>query len=185
MLEPLMRAGKMGVVLLQFAPWFAYGPKSFLHIEGCLDALPGFRVGVEFRNPTWFSDRNRERTLEFERSLGIVHVVADDPGLRSVPMSPPWATTDPDMAMVRLHGRSEDNGNGNTPMWVTDRLECLYSRRQLEQLLPRLRRLSFDARHVHVLFNNGYADNAQRNARQLSRMLESRADDAALAAAPV
>jgi uncharacterized protein YecE (DUF72 family) len=78
-LEPLRQSGKLGVVLLQFAPWFVFGRESFEHIVRCAEMLEGFRLAVEFRNKSWFGDRTRDRTISFERDHGLVHVVVDEP----------------------------------------------------------------------------------------------------------
>jgi len=58
-LEPLRRSGKLGVVLLQFAPWFVFGRESFEHILHCADMLEGFPLAVEFRNKSWFGEKTR------------------------------------------------------------------------------------------------------------------------------
>jgi uncharacterized protein YecE (DUF72 family) len=77
MLEPLVRARKLGVVLMQFAPWFIYGPTSINYVRRCVEALEGLHVAVEMRNKTWFSEKNQDSTLAFMRELRIAHVVAD------------------------------------------------------------------------------------------------------------
>jgi hypothetical protein len=108
LIEPLATAGRLGVVLLQYAPSFVYGPPSLRHIERCVEALAGYEVAVELRNKSWFNDKNRERTLAFERSLGVVNVVVDEPEDSSFSVPQVWAVTHPRLAVVRLHGRNAD-----------------------------------------------------------------------------
>ena len=103
-LRPLKDAGKLGLVLFQFPPWFLPNKESLAHIDECLERMEGYQLAVEFRHSMWFSQR--ERTLAFERERGIVNVIVDEPqGLKtSVPRV--WEVTHPSVAMVRLHGRN-------------------------------------------------------------------------------
>jgi len=64
-LLPLDSAGKLGVVLLQFPPWFMPSRESKDYILEAQERLPQYRVAVEFRNNLWLTERNRERTLRF------------------------------------------------------------------------------------------------------------------------
>lgn len=49
-LAPLDGAGKLGVVVFQFPPWFTPLTESLRHIEQCKQRLPRYRTAVEFRN---------------------------------------------------------------------------------------------------------------------------------------
>jgi uncharacterized protein YecE (DUF72 family) len=64
------------------------------------------RMAVEFRNASWWNDRNRDSTLAFEREHSLVNVVVDGP--QGFPSSVPavWEATAPDLAIVRRHGRN-------------------------------------------------------------------------------
>ena len=48
-----------------------------------------------------------------------------------------------------------------------------YGDAELSEWAPKVSGLAEDARVTHVLFNNCYRDNAQRNARQLAGLLEA------------
>ncbi len=54
-LLPLDSAGKLGVILFQFPPWFLPGRESREHIVEAKQRLPQYRVAVEFRNDRWLS----------------------------------------------------------------------------------------------------------------------------------
>jgi uncharacterized protein YecE (DUF72 family) len=56
-LEPLVRAGKLGAVLLQFAPWFVFGRERLAHIAHCARMLEGLPLAVELRNKSWFGEK--------------------------------------------------------------------------------------------------------------------------------
>lgn len=109
--KPLINAGKLGVVLFQFPPWFVYRRANLEHITVCVEAMEGFRIAVEFRHRSWFDDNHRENVLECEQSLGLAHVVADEPQgfANSIPSI--WRITTPEVAVVRLHGRNRETWN--------------------------------------------------------------------------
>src|ERR1051326_363359 len=72
-LEILRGAGKLGAVHMQFAPWVAFPPENFDHLDHGRAMLAGFNLAVEFRNTTWFdTGRHADRTLQFERDNGLV-----------------------------------------------------------------------------------------------------------------
>ena len=49
-LLPLDSAGKLGVVLFQFPPWFYPGNEQREYILSCKERLPQYRIAVEFRH---------------------------------------------------------------------------------------------------------------------------------------
>jgi len=169
-LDPLRRSGKLGVVLFQFAPWFVYRPWSLELISACAERLPGHRIAVEFRNKSWFGEKHLVETVAFERAHGLIHVVVDEP--QGFPSSVPvvWEATSPDLAIVRLHGR-------NRAAWAkkgisaAERFSYLYSGQELRELAGAMNGLGGHARELHVLFNNCYRDNAQRNALDLQALM--------------
>lgn len=180
-LEPLARADKLGVVLLQFAPWFVFGPASFEHLAVCATELQGYRVAVEMRNKSWFSERHAKETLELERTLGLAHVVVDEPQGFASSVPRVWAVTHPEVAVVRLHGQNRAMWHGRTAVSAAERFDYLYAEAELHTFVEPVRRLADEVRDVHVLFNNCHRDNAQRNARRLQQLLDeprlgSRAD---------
>ncbi len=170
-IQPLKQAGKLGAVLFQFPPWFGYGTASLGHVEHCIERLAGYRLAVEFRNRTWFDDRHRERTLDFERANGIAHVVVDEPQgfASSIPLV--WEAICPELAVVRLHGRNRATWAMKGLSSSAERFNYLYAEAELNELASPITALSREVRRVHVLFNNNYQDYGQRNALQLARIL--------------
>ena len=57
-LEPLITAGKLGLVIFQFPPWFLPNHENRRHIEECRSRLPGLRLAVEFRNRYWLGEES-------------------------------------------------------------------------------------------------------------------------------
>lgn len=169
-LEPLRQSGKLGVVLLQFAPWFVFGRESFAHIERCAQMLEGFRLAVEFRNASWFGERTRAQTLAFEREHGLVHVVVDEPQGFAASVPQVWEVTNPALAILRLHGRNRDMWTRKGLATSAERFNYLYSADELNGLATNAQTLARRAQRVHVLFNNCHEDKAQRNAAQFRQI---------------
>jgi len=169
-LLPLDSAGKLGVVLCQFPPWFYPGEQQRDYILSCRERLPQYRIAIEFRHSSWVNDQNRERTLSFLRDNDLPFVCVDEPqGFRS--SIPPVVAATSDLALVRFHGR-------NREMWETkgisaaERFNYLYSQEELKEWVPRIKELASVTRQLHVLFNNCHRDKAVVNARQVRLMLD-------------
>jgi uncharacterized protein YecE (DUF72 family) len=170
-LEPLRLAGKLGAVLLQFAPWFVFGRESFAHVEHCASKLEGLRLAVEFRNKSWFGEKTCARTLAFERDHNLAHVIVDEP--QGFPSSIPqvWEVTCPDLALVRLHGHNRETWAKKGLASAAERFNYLYSEDEIRTLAEPVKELAGRVHQVHVLFNNCHGDKAQRNAAQLSQLI--------------
>ncbi|HZQ59917.1 MAG TPA: DUF72 domain-containing protein [Casimicrobiaceae bacterium] len=171
-LEVLRGAGKLGAVHFQFAPWVAFHPESFAYIEHCRAMLAGFTIAVEFRNRTWFEgERHVARTLRFEEENGLVNVVVDEP--QGVPNTIPsvWTVTNPELAILRLHGRNRATWNRKGLTASSQRFDYDYDAQELGEIAKGITELSKQARKVHVLFNINYQDQGQRGARALDRIL--------------
>jgi uncharacterized protein YecE (DUF72 family) len=173
-LDPLERVGKLGVVLLQLAPWYVRRTDSLQHVIECVDRLSGLRVALETRNKSWFSPRGAAQTLAFERDMGLAHVVVDEPQGFASSVPRVWAVTSPEVVVVRLHGRSRAMWHGNKARSAAERFDYLYPDDELAAFVDPVLDLARRAQEVHVLFNNCHEDNAQRNAVAFTRMVEAR-----------
>lgn len=169
-LEPLRATGRLGAIVFQYPPWFAFGDDSFDHIARCAERLPGDLIAVEFRNKSWFNESCRDRTLDFERHLKLVHVVTDEPQGYANSVEPIWEVTNPELALVRLHGRNAETWRKATRT-AAERFDYLYTDAELQQFVTPIRKLASEAKIVNVLFNNCRDDKAQRNARTLTGLL--------------
>jgi uncharacterized protein YecE (DUF72 family) len=171
-LEILRDAGKLGAVHFQFAPWVAFHPQSFDHVEHCRAMLAGFTLAVEFRNPTWFaSERRAARTLAFERENALVNVVVDEPQGIANTIPAVWEVTNPALAIVRLHGRNRDTWNRKGLTASSQRFDYDYGEAELREVAANVMALARRARRVHVLFNTNYQDQGQRAAASLTKLL--------------
>jgi uncharacterized protein YecE (DUF72 family) len=170
-IEPLKYARKLGAVHFQFAPWVAFHPRNLEHIEECQRQLDGFRLSIEFRNRTWFEGEHERATLDFERSRGLVNVVVDEPQgvTNSIPQV--WEVTNAELAIVRLHGRNHATWNKKGLSSSAQRFNYDYTDEELGGLAKQIG--SIAASSVHVIFNNNYEDQGQRNARTLALITET------------
>lgn len=169
-LLPIDSAGKLGVVLFQFPPWFGPNRANREYILEAKQRLGQYAMAVEFRNGAWMREpADQERTLSFLRDHGITYVCVDEPqGFRSS-VPPVTAVTAP-IAVLRMHGRNAATWEKRAAT-AAERFDYLYSEEELREWVPRIRRLAEEAREVHVLMNNCHRDYSVRNARQIGEML--------------
>jgi uncharacterized protein YecE (DUF72 family) len=165
-LEPLRQAGKLGAILLQFPPWFPISRARKDYILSCAQRAAPREVCIEFRNPTWMTPDNQAETLDFLAANKLPYVCVDMPqGYKD--SIPPVVAATASLAVVRMHGHSDQWASKD----IHERFGYDYSDGELAQWAPKVRGLAEEAQATHVLFNNCYRDNAQRNARHLADLL--------------
>jgi uncharacterized protein YecE (DUF72 family) len=169
-IAPLTEANKLGAVFLQFPRWVFPSNESR---ELILDARRrlGVEVAAEFRNHSWFNEKNAERTLRFLEDNKVPYVMVDGPqGLKSS-IPPLAAVTSPELAVIRFHGRRADLWEKpNIP--VVERFRYLYDEDELADWVPRIREAARKAKHTHVLMNNCFGNYGTTNARELAALLK-------------
>ena len=170
--EPLREAKKLGAIHFQFAPWFVYAPQARDHLDEVRARLAQYTLSVEFRHESWFNDKHRELTLEFEKERGLVNVVLDEPQGFTNSVGAHWVVTNPSLAVLRLHGRNAQTWNIKGATAASDRFNYDYSDQELEELSKSIRDMAAKVGAMHVVFNNNYEDQGQRNATTLMRMLD-------------
>ena len=170
-LAPLRHAGKLGAVHFQFAPWMVFRAASFCHIEECIRQMDGYLLAVEFRNETWFTEKNAPRTLAFERERNLVNVIVDAPQGPANSIPAVWEVTCPELAIVRLHGRNHETWNKKGLKTSAERFNYDYSTEELSGIADSVRKLAENVGEVDVILNNNFEDQGQRNGREIARML--------------
>jgi uncharacterized protein YecE (DUF72 family) len=171
-LAPLQAAGKLGAVHFQFAPWMMRNREGLAHIRHCVERMPGHLLAVEFRHQSWFDGDKLPETIAFERELGVVHTIVDSPQGFSNCVPCVWEVTNPELAILRLHGRNAQTWNIKGATSASSRFDYWYSKEELAAMLPELRRLSGVARRVHVIFNTNYEDQGQVSAKMMRELLK-------------
>jgi uncharacterized protein YecE (DUF72 family) len=171
-LRPLHDAGKLGGVLFQYPQWFVPKRENRREIETLRARLPDYRLCVEFRSPMWLAeDRDRERTLKTLEDNELVFVGVDAPEVSGLPRLS--AVTNPELFMLRFHGRSDDTWN-DTSRSAAERFRYLYSTNELKELAAPIAEHIEEARETHLLMNNCYRDYSVRNADELRDILMRR-----------
>ena len=162
-LTPLIKAGKLGLLVFQFPPWFHYREEGLEYIVFCKDLMKGLPVAVEFRHGSWLAPGRRDNVISFLREHLLTYVTADEPQYESFATVPflPEITTD--IAYFRFHGRNREN-------WLKKGIETslrysyLYSDEELKQFIPVIREVSKKAKKTYLMFNNCHGGFAVKNA---------------------
>jgi uncharacterized protein YecE (DUF72 family) len=169
-LAPLAERNQLGSILLQYPKWVFPSNENRALIEDAVERLDGWKVAVEFRNGSWLNEKNVERTTRFLAERNIPFVMVDEPQGFKSSVPPETLVTSSDLALVRFHGRNADTWEkkGITP---AERFRYLYSRDELAEWVPRIREAASEAREVHLMFNNCYANYGTTNAREIAALL--------------
>lgn len=178
-LDPLREQGKLGIILMQFPPYFVANSGNRDYIKWSTRLLAPDRVAVEFRHASWVEPDTLTDTLDLLHSLGISYVCVDAPRLERPSVLPPLAAATSDVAYVRFHGRNAATWNARVSS-AAERFKYLYSEEELVQWVEPIRTLQSEAQTTYVMFNNCYADYAPKNAQQMLTLLDLAAEPAAL-----
>ena len=164
--DVLMRAGRLGAVLLQFPFSFHQTPENRARLESILDAFADYPLVVEVRHSSW----SVKGFYEFlhEKDAGLCNI--DQPLIgRSVK---PGDRATSRVGYVRLHGRRYDTWFSDDPsVPPAERYNYLYSETELEPWAERIRHISEHTQATFVITNNHYQGKAIVNALQLVHLL--------------
>jgi uncharacterized protein YecE (DUF72 family) len=170
-LDPLVQADKLGVLLFQFPPWFGIRRSNKEYMLEVAARCKPLRPVFELRNASWFDGANQNETLDWLRAHRLPFVGVDMPqGYKS--SIPPVLAATSDLAVVRFHGHSDKW----TSKDIHEKFGYDYSRKELEDWVPKLHSLAAETDRTHILMNNCYSDYAQRNASTLIELLGENAD---------
>ncbi len=163
-LEPLIDAGLLGCLLMQF-PWsFRMNDANLRYLLELARAFSQYPLVAEFRHAGW----NNRTALAALADHGVGFCNIDQPRLNQC-LGPTAHVTSP-IGYVRLHGRNNENWFGETD--VASRYDYLYSRQQLEQWKPRIERIAAQAETTYVVTNNHFQGKAVVNALEILASLE-------------
>jgi uncharacterized protein YecE (DUF72 family) len=169
-LAPLADRGQLGSILLQYPKWVFPSSENRAQIEDAVGRLDGWTCAVEFRNGSWLNEKIAERTTRFLAERNIPFVMVDEPQGFKSSVPPEVLVTSSELALVRFHGRNAETWEmkGITP---AERFRYLYSRDELSEWVPRIREVAKEAKEVHLMFNNCYANYGTTNAREIADLL--------------
>src|SRR2546430_3413546 len=164
-------AGKMGVLLLQLSPAFSPRKHQLNELEPLIEMLSDHDLAIEFRNRNWAVGDQLESTIDFVREHRAIFVNVDAPASDHFTVMPSDLdeVTNPKIAYLRLHGRNaKAYTTGKT---VAARFDYDYKGEEIAEIVDRSKKLSKEARDVHVIFNNNNLDYAPRSALRLRKAL--------------
>lgn len=170
-LAPLRKAGKLGLLVFQYPPWFQYSSKNLDHMLFCKDIVSPLPLAVEFRHGSWLKPERREPLFSFLEKNRITYITADEPQYGTLSTVPfvPFATTD--TAYLRLHGRNREN-------WLKKgvetslRYDYFYDENELMGFKPHILGLDKKARSTFVMFNNCHGGFAVKDALKMKELLK-------------
>ncbi len=164
-------AGKLGVLLLQLSPAFSPRKHQLNELEPLIEMLSDYDFAIEFRNRNWAVGDQLESTIDFVREHRAIFVNVDAPASDHFTVMPSDLdeVTNPKIAYLRLHGRNAKAYiTGKT---VAARFDYDYKGEEIAEIVDRSKKLSKEARDVHVIFNNNNLDYAPRSALRLRKAL--------------
>lgn len=170
-LEPLRLPGKLGAVHFQFPPWLRRDARGMAQVADCARRMDDYVMSVEFRHRSWFdSPAATADTLAFERELGVAHTVVDAPQGFDNTVPAVWASTHPELTLLRLHGRNAAAWNVSGTA-SSGRFQYEYSEQELAELAERFSRLAEHSAQAHAVFNTNFEDQGMRNAAAFAAAL--------------
>jgi uncharacterized protein YecE (DUF72 family) len=161
-IEPALGAGRLEAVLFQFPYSFQYTPDNRRYLDKLLTYFKGVPVAVEFRKADWYTGS----VIDGMKSREIPLVSLDLPELPKLPPTMDMVTAP--LVYIRLHGRNKE------AWWGDDdhaRYDYLYSDKEIEAWVDRIKRITGQTRRILVYFNNYPFGKAVRNAKTLEKIL--------------
>ena len=162
-IAPLIEAGQLTAVLLQFPFSFHYTAPNRTRLDALCRAFDTIPLALEFRNNEW----QRDSVIGGLTQRGVALVNVDGPLLPGLPR--PTSLVTAPLGYVRFHGRNAANWwSGDT----ASRYDYLYTEDDLSPWVSRIGSMAAGAsRGVMVMFNNHWRGQAVQNACQLSTLL--------------
>jgi len=165
--EPLLEAGLLGAVLMQFPHSFRDNPANRRSLEALVSLLPGLPLVAEFRHRSW----DNRKSLDLLRGLGVGFCNVDQPVIGQT--LPPTCHATSRIAYIRLHGRNAAGWfrRGSPP---SARYDYLYTQDELAPWIDRARALAESAEEVFIVANNHYRGKGPANALMIASALRRR-----------
>jgi uncharacterized protein YecE (DUF72 family) len=162
-IEPLVKSGKLGMLLAQFPPSFKNNDYGKQIVSAISRTFGKYRLAVELRHRSWSDDVN---TAIFLKESNICWVQIDEPVFEtSIAAELPLTS---DIAYFRFHGRNREN------WWTGDaetRYKYLYSPEEIKELADKVKKTAGQCRQVFAFFNNHWQGYAPKNASDLQKSL--------------
>jgi len=164
-IDPLIEAGKLGALLMQF-PWsFKNERDERVYLDQLVTRFKDYPLVVELRHESW----NNPRILQTLEDLEVGLCDIDQPQFaNSIKPSP--EVTSP-IGYVRLHGRNYQNWFREEAN-VLERYDYLYSNDELDPWVERIKQVADKAKQTFVITNNHARGQSLVNAFEILAQLE-------------
>ena len=169
---PMIEQKRIKAFLFQFPPYFDCTRKHVNYLKYVRSHMSDLPVAVEFRNQSWFSEKNQERTLELLKLLEFSNVIVDQPQTPNNSVPKIVKSTHSRLSVLRLHGRNYEGWLGeNVKDWRAERTLYNYRDDELMEFKEIIEQLSKQSMEVCVIFNNNSGGHAAQNAKTLQKLL--------------
>ena len=163
-IEPLIKSGKLGIILAQFPPSFKNDDFGQGILEAVIKIFGQYRLAVELRHRSWSDDESFAQLL---KDNDVAWVQIDEPKFKSSIAEELPITAD--TAYFRFHGR-------NAEMWwkgdSETRYKYLYSPEEMVELTEKVKSSSEKTNLLFAFFNNHWQGYAPRNAIDMMQSLQ-------------
>lgn len=170
--EPMLEQNRVKAFLFQFPPYFGCNQENLAYLKNIRSWMKDIPIAIEFRDASWYSQRNKESTLYFLKEHQFIHTIVDQPQTpnNSVPLTP--VSTNSHLTLLRLHGKNFHGWQGtNVKNWRAERTLYEYSEEELQQFAKIAQQLENESEEVAVIFNNNSGGHAAKNAKELQNIL--------------
>jgi uncharacterized protein YecE (DUF72 family) len=152
LLEPLMARGKLGCILIQLPPSFAY-ESDLENLKAFFEMLPEeYEFAAEFRNLSWM----RNETWSLLKKHNVAYCIVDEPLL------PPEIHVTADFAYFRWHGKG-------SKIWY----DYHYSADELHEWVPKIEKTQEKVNKIYGYFNNHFHGYAVENCVEILEMMNA------------
>ncbi len=164
-ISPLQNFNKLGALIIQLPPSFTITEskklEEFLQVlKNNSDIQNVNKFAIEFRHKSW----NTEGILELLQHYDIASVLTDSPAEENLEfLSNENNITSKSIGVIRLHGRNTTQGR----YWYN----YLYTQKELNPWIEKIRKINQKTDAVFVYFNNHYSGKAIVNALQFKEMI--------------
>jgi len=163
-LWPLLRARKLGCLLMQF-PWtFRYTEENRNYLIELRRAVHEFPRVTEIRHSSWTCSEALGTLIDYR--IGFCNI--DQAPFTSA--TPPTAHLTSDVGYIRLHGRNPQDWSPTEAAHPIARHDYLYALPELVEWQARIEQVRQFAARTFVIANNDIAGKSVVNALQLSAL---------------
>ncbi|MEY8442129.1 DUF72 domain-containing protein [Lactobacillaceae bacterium 24-114] len=170
-IAPLVATGQLKTILFQFPPYFDAGVKDIEYLRLVREWMGDLPIAIELRNNSWYRPGVLNSLISYCQDLRLTLVAADEPHntVTSVPFY--LAVPNPELVMVRLHGRNKKGWENQGKEWRKTRTLYRYSNEELSELQEKILTVSDKAKETTIIFNNNSAGDAAPNALALQKKM--------------